>query len=158
MTQNESETIVEELEQTIASIFQAMMGLDVKVVDLPWSEEPRRMEATVHITGRWSAVIVLEVTPDQACFLAGRFLSIDTPEAVDNDVRDVLGELANMIGGNLKCAVVPDATLSIPEVVDGTNFSVRLCGAGAISRRAFEFDAGVFWASLIESRSNSHEF
>ena len=27
------------------------------------------------------------------------------PDTVDDDMRDVLGELANMIGGNMKCVL-----------------------------------------------------
>jgi chemotaxis protein CheX len=141
---------LEELEQTVAPIFETMMGLEAKLVERPSYDEKHRVAASVHLTGSWSGMILLEVSPEQACLMAGRFLSMETPEAIDNDVRDVLGELANVIGGNLKRAVAPDATLSIPEVVDGRNFSVRFCGAAVVARHAFECEAGVFWISLIQ--------
>ena len=54
---------------------------------------------------------MFECTRDQACQLAGRFLAMDPPEAVDDDVRDMLGELANMIGGNYEeCTWRQDCT------------------------------------------------
>lgn len=154
MIQDESATIAYELEQTVASIFETMLAAEAKLVDEPWRAEPNRVTASVHLTGSWSGVLMVEVSPAQACFLAGRFLSMDTPEAIDNDVRDVLGELANIIGGNVKSAFVPDATLSIPEVVDGNDFSVRMCGAALAEQLAFECEAGVFWVSLLEARTN----
>jgi chemotaxis protein CheX len=152
MIENELTTVAQELEQTVAAIFETMMGLVVNPVSQPWCEEPNRVAATVHFTGSCSGVIMLEVSTAQACFFAGRFLSMDTPEVVDNDVRDVLGELANMIGGNLKSAAVPDATLSIPEVVDGRDFSMRFCGVHAVVRQGFDSEAGTFWVSLFELR------
>jgi CheY-specific phosphatase CheX len=155
MMQSELATFSEELEQTVASIFETMMGMSVYPAACPWFEEPGRVAATVHFTGSHNGVIMLEVSPAQACFFAGRFLSMDTPEAIDNDVRDVLGEIVNMIGGNLKSARVPDATLSIPEVVDGTNFSLRICGVAVAARQAFECEAETFWVSLFEPRASN---
>ena len=160
MIQDRQAVFVEELDQAVAAIFEAMLGMAVAPLPVDWSPSPDRLAATVHVTGGWSAVIVFEVGPAMACRLAGRFLSMDTPEAIDNDVRDVLGELANMIGGNLKSAVAPDATLSIPDVVDGADFTLRICGGGEVSRQAFMCDDGEFWVSLIQSRQskgNHHE-
>jgi chemotaxis protein CheX len=155
MIEDQTMTFMGELEQTIASIFETMMSLKVRAVEHLWSSGPRRVIASVHFTGSWCGVVILEVSEPQACFLAGRFLMMDTPEALDDEVRDVLGELANMIGGNLKSAIAPDATLSIPEVMDGSDFSLRLCGGLVAGRQAFACEAGTFWASLIQSRSSS---
>jgi CheY-specific phosphatase CheX len=155
MLANELTTVAQEMEQTVAAIFETMMGLVVKPDSQAWWEESNRVAASVHFTGSCSGVIMLEVSRPQACFFAGRFLSMDTPEAIDNDVRDVLGELANMIGGNLKSATVPDATLSIPEVVDGSDFSLRFCGVNVVARQAFNCDEGMFWVSLFELRTHS---
>jgi len=85
----------------------------------------------------------------QACEFAGRFLSMDPPELVDDVVRDVLGELANMIGGNLKCVLSPGIRLSMPSVVDGSDYSLRLCGAAERRQLAFQCDEGPFWITLV---------
>ena len=63
------------------------------------------MTSAVQLTGEWNGAVLLECDRGQACRFAARFLSIDLPDAVDDVVRDVLGELANMIGGNLKCVL-----------------------------------------------------
>ncbi len=61
-----------------------------------------------------------------ACQFAGRFLSVDAPESVNDDVRDVLGELANMIGGNMKSALA-DRTEPVDAIGHGWE---RLRAAG----------------------------
>ena len=147
-------TYAAELAETISSIFETMLGMQVVPVDRPARPETDRVAASVHFTGSWSGVVILEVSPEHACFLAGRFLSMDPPEQVDNDVRDVIGELANMIGGNLKSAIAPDATLSIPEVVDGGGFRVRICGATVSLTRVFESEGCAFCVSLIQPASD----
>jgi CheY-specific phosphatase CheX len=143
--------LADELDQTVATIFQTMMGLDVKPVTTQWLPEPQRVAATIHFAGNWSGVLVLEVNRSHACLFAARFLSIEEPEAVDDDVRDVLGELANMIGGNLKSTLAPGAVLSIPEVIDGNGFNLRICAGTSSERQAFACDNGVFWVSLIQT-------
>jgi chemotaxis protein CheX len=77
---------------------------------------------------------------------------MDPPDAVDDVVRDVLGELANMIGGNLKCILVPGIRLSMPSVVDGSDYSLRVCGAEVRERLAFQCGEGTFWITVLAQR------
>ncbi len=79
----------------------------------------------------------------------GTFSFHGPPETVDDVVRDVLGELANMIGGNLKCVLTAGIVLSIPSVVDGSNYHLRVCGATARDRLSFQCDEGPFWVTIL---------
>ena len=54
--------------------------------------------------------------PRQACRFAGSFLGMPPPDVVTGEVRDVLGEVANMIAGNLKCTLQPGLRISLPLV------------------------------------------
>jgi chemotaxis protein CheX len=79
---------------------------------------------------------------------------MDPPDTVDDDVRDALGELANMIGGNLKSVMATDVRLSMPSVIDGTNYELRVCGSGVHQRIGFQFDGGEFCVT-VSSRDGS---
>ncbi len=68
-------------------------------------------------------------------------------------MRDVLGELANMIGGNLKSLLGSGIRLSMPSVVDGVSYSVRVCGAEIREQLAFECDEGLFWITVLTTQS-----
>ena len=153
MSLTETSTIVDELGQTVATIFQTMIGMEVAPHGGAGSPTANRLAATVHFSGSWSGVLLLEMDPLHACRIAARFLSMETPAAVDDDVRDVLGELANMIGGNLKGSLSPGALLSIPEVIDGSDVSIRIC-AKVCARQLFSCDEGVFRVSLIQTPPN----
>ena len=69
-------------------------------------------------------------------------------------MRDVLGELANMIGGNLKCVLTRGIRLSMPSVVDGSDYSLRVCGAEVRERLAFQCAEGLFWVTVLTTQRN----
>jgi hypothetical protein len=68
---------------------------------------------------------------------------------VTDDVHDVLRELANMIGGNIKSAVAAGLSLSLPWVTEGSAYGRRLCGTEIQDRLAFDCEDGPFWVTLL---------
>lgn len=142
-----------ELAQIVESVFGTMLSLEVNACGTPWFPGGDRLTSAVHLAGDWSGAVLLECDRRQACYFAGRFLSADPPGTVDDVVRDVLGELANMIGGNLKCILSRGIHLSMPSVVDGSDYSLRVCGGGARERLAFQCAEGLFWITVLTTRS-----
>lgn len=140
-----------EIAQIVESIWAAMMGLTARPLELPWSPGLDRLSAAVHLTGEWNGAVLIEADGSLACRLTGRFLGQETPSAVDDVVRDVLGELANMIGGNLKCALQQGIHLSMPTVIDGSNYGLRICGSQLRETLAFRCEDGQFWVTTLET-------
>ena len=64
-------------------------------------------------------------------------MGIALPAAIDDDVRDVMGELANMVAGNLKSLLPRGVDLSMPSVVEGSDYALRVCGVNAVERTDF---------------------
>ncbi|MCB0998687.1 MAG: chemotaxis protein CheX [Acidimicrobiales bacterium] len=82
----------------------------------------RVMCSSISIHGPWSATFLLYCDTEVATASAASVLGMDPSEIESADVRDIMGELANIIGGNLKGAVSDDHTswkLSLPVVSDG---------------------------------------
>jgi chemotaxis protein CheX len=147
------EILPSELAQIVESVFGTMMGLEAGECGAPWFPSGDRLTAAVHLAGDWNGAVLVECDKDQACRFAGRFLSMDPPDTVDDVVRDVLGELANMIGGNLKCVLTQGIRLSMPSVVDGSDYSLRVCGAEVRVRLAFRSPEGPFWITVLATPS-----
>lgn len=141
----------EDLETVVGSVFTTMMGMEVWPGEAPYPGSAGMLTAAVYLTGEWAGAACIHVEPQQACDFAGRFLGMPTPDTVGDDVRDVIGELANMIAGNLKCALAPGIRVSIPSVTDGASYSLRVCGARVVCRASYHSDAGPFWISLIDA-------
>ncbi len=142
-----------ELAQIVESVFATMMSLEVGGSEAPWFPSRDRLTAAVHLTGDWHGAVLLECEREQACRFAGRFLTIAAPATVDDDVRDVLGELVNMIGGNLKCLLTRGIRLSMPSVVDGGDYCLRVCGAEVRERLDGQCEEGKFRVTVLAVRS-----
>jgi chemotaxis protein CheX len=143
------EVLPSELAQIVESVFGTMLSLDVSQCEASWFPSEDRLTSSIHLTGDWSGAVLLECSEQQACRFAGRFLAMDPPDAVDDVVRDVLGEMANMIGGNLKCILSPGIQLSMPSVIIGSDYSLRVCGSNVREGLAFQSAEGIFWITLL---------
>jgi chemotaxis protein CheX len=153
LTESKIEIQMGELAQIVAYVFRTMLCLEVSESDQPLIPDPNRLTATIYLAGDWKGALALECGRKEACAFAARFLSTDAPEIVDDVVRDVMGELLNMIGGNLKCVLAGGLKLSMPSVVDGADHSLRVCRAGIRERAVFECAEGTFsFAVLREQR------
>jgi chemotaxis protein CheX len=135
--------------QIVESVFITMMNLEVVPSQIPWSPSHDQLTSAVRLSGEWNGAVLFECNRWQACRFAGRFLSMDPPDAVNGDVRDVLGELANMIGGNMKCAVTTGLSLSLPSVTDGSDYGLPVCGSEILNRLGFECAEGPFWVTIL---------
>lgn len=141
-----------ELKQIVESVFSTMLSLDLSLSGAAWFPSAQRLTSTVHLAGDWNGAVLIECDRTQACRFAGRFLSQDPLDSVDDVVRDVLGELANMIGGNLKSVLSQGIHLSMPSVVEGSDYSLRICGAEVRKRLTFDCAEGIFWVTVLATR------
>jgi chemotaxis protein CheX len=139
--------------QIVESIFTTMLNLDIKIDDSPFHPVADRITSSVYLEGDWNGAVSLECSQQQACQFAGQFLSEDPPQTVNDDVRDVLGELANMIGGNIKSLIPGQIRLSMPSVIDGHDYAVRVCGSTVEEKVGFRFDGGVFRITVLSGCS-----
>jgi|SRR5580698_5855493 chemotaxis protein CheX len=147
----QAEISVNSLVRIVQSVFTTMMNLEVVQVDAPIRPGDERLTSFVHLTGGWNGAVLVECGSRQACRFAGRFLSLDPPRSVDDDVRDVLGELANMIGGNMKAVMPVAVRLSMPTVMEG-HFDLHICGSQLAERLSFESADGNFWVTVLTTK------
>jgi len=137
------------VEQVMSSVFSTMLGIDISSAGSEGTPRGEHVTAAVYFEGEWNGAVLLECNLVQACLLAGLLLGIDPPEEYNDDVRDAFGELANMIGGNIKSAIAPGDQLSLPSVIHGKNFEVSVCGSEVHRRSGFSFDGGQFWVTIL---------
>ncbi|MGA9669903.1 MAG: chemotaxis protein CheX [Terracidiphilus sp.] len=133
----------------VQSIFTTMLDIEVSTVAAPSLPTGDRLTSSVYLEGEWNGAVSLECNHRQACQFAGKLLAMDPPEEVDDDVRDVLGELANMIGGNIKSLMSTDVRLSLPSVIGGSHYEVRICGSKVRDKVGFSFHGGNFWVTIL---------
>jgi hypothetical protein len=126
----ESRPIITELidEATIQSIAEdawiALVGEDELLVPLPGKLPSDVISSWVDVVGPWTGTVVLTAGRQTAADLTRALLGDASPEILDHeDVADAFGEIANVVGGNVKAALPGPSALSLPEV--GTPPAVR---------------------------------
>ena len=73
------------------------------------------VHASIAVTGGWSGRITLDVSRAGADVLARRMLLSD--EVSEDDVTDAVGELVNVLGGNVKGLLLEESALGLPQVL-----------------------------------------
>lgn len=76
--------------------------------------------AVVTISGGWQGVVTVELEESLARLLTAQMLAVpDGEEVGDSDIADAVGELVNMVGGNVKSLMPGPSSLSLPSVAAG---------------------------------------
>ena len=95
--------------------------------------QPSEVHSSVSITGSWSGHVVFASSRAAAQRAAAAFLAMEMDEVSEEDISDTLGELANIVGGNVKAMLPSGAQLSLPQVVLAPESSARYPNAKRIS-------------------------
>jgi chemotaxis protein CheX len=149
-TTTADQTLGPVIEQIVENVFQTMMDLEVHPSDAPWPPRAEVITASISLAGSWKGAVLVECGLPEAFLFASRMIGIDPPTALNDDVRDALGELANMVGGNLKSILPGGVELSLPSVVWGSDYRVGICHAGRAHRWVFSSQDATFGVTVIE--------
>lgn len=108
-------------EPTVESIAQdawiALVGEDEVLVPIPADLPADALSSWVDVVGPWTGCVVLTTGRQTAADLTRALLGETAPELLDyEDVADAFGEIANVVGGNVKAALPGPSGLSLPDV------------------------------------------
>ena len=92
------------------------------------ADDPGRVRASIAVPGGWSGHVTLDVSRSGAGDLARRMLMAD--EVSEDDVVDAIGELVNVLGGNVKGLLLEESALGLPEVSTDLPVQPGTPGAG----------------------------
>ncbi|SNS60703.1 Chemotaxis phosphatase CheX [Geodermatophilus pulveris] len=95
----------------------ALVGEEELLVPVPGDLPADTLSAWVDVVGPWTGSVVLTTGRQTAADLTRALLREAAPELLDHeDVADAFGEIANVVGGNVKAALPGPSTLGLPEV------------------------------------------
>ena len=108
------------IESIAAEAWVALVGEDELLVPLPGELPADVLSAWVDVVGPWTGSVVLTTGRQTAADLTRALLREAAPELLEHeDVADAFGEIANVVGGNVKAAVPGPSALGLPEVGEG---------------------------------------
>jgi chemotaxis protein CheX len=119
--------------------------------------QPSEVHSSVSISGAWTGHVVYASSTRAARKAAAAFLAMDDAEVSPEDLSDVLGELANIVGGNVKAMLPPGCFLSLPQVVLAPESTTKYPSAERISGLYGIWDGEPVSVSMWASRESMKE-
>lgn len=139
--------------RTVADVFRTMLGTEAWP-DSEAADDGRRLGvcAALFLVGPWQGAVLVELDEPLAFAVTAHLEGSAPPDQVDAYVRDAVGEVANMLTGNLKALLPDGAEMSVPAVVAGSDYSFEIVGAGITSRAAYRTPHGRLRLTLVEMK------
>ncbi|MEJ2169616.1 MAG: chemotaxis protein CheX, partial [Desulfobacterales bacterium] len=128
---------------SIVETFDTMVSMEIEIFD---SEPPHttgvsRMVAAVNFAGHVIGLINIQVTAELARQMLANMQEIKPEEIEDGDeIKDMLAEIANIVGGNLKSALNNaghTCVISTPALIYGADFSIKTLSMERFERFVF---------------------
>lgn len=144
-----SDEIQEKLVESTNEIFSGMVMMEIAPLDSPpdrLGKLSNSITGMVGLAGIFKGVLAIHLPDAVAMAVTSNFLGMDVGE-VNEDVHDAVGEIANMLGGNLKTilsSVGKDIQLSLPSTIAGEEYSYNSRDSGENLILAFQVPVGVF--------------
>jgi chemotaxis protein CheX len=115
-----TELIDEATVQSIAEdAWTALVGEDEFLLPIPGELPADVVSSWVDVVGPWTGTVVLTTARETAAGLTRALLGDHAPDELeDEDIADAFGEIANVVGGNVKAALPGPSALSLPDVGD----------------------------------------
>jgi flagellar motor switch protein FliN len=135
---------------SVTETFSTMLSMEVEALDVepPPGHGVHRIVGTLNMAGKVNGIFNVQATVDFGRLMAAGMLGME-PSEVDpaSDVRDLLAEITNIVGGNLKSALNDaghSCVLSTPSITYGTDFTIRSLNMDRYDRFVFGHAEHVF--------------
>jgi flagellar motor switch protein FliN len=130
----------------VIDTFDTMLSMQVQTSssEPPQGTGKNRMVATVNFAGSAAGIFNIQVTSEFAREMTAAMRDLE-PDEIESEVeiRDLLAEIANIVGGNLKSAL-NDAghhcVFSTPSITHGTDFTIKPLNVERFERFVFQCD------------------
>lgn len=131
-----------QIAEIAGAVWTSFLSMNLRELESDSSEEGdwHSASATVHISGSWNGSVILSCSSTLARRAAAAMFEIGVDDLDDGEVADALGELVNIIGGNLKCLLPEPSQLSLPTVSLGAAHVVTVPGAGLLEHVQLQCD------------------
>ena len=145
-----SSELATDIEDVTCQVWSNVLAIDA-LIDAPVGNDDTTVSSSVHIIGEWTGAVTLRMTDELATLIASTMFELGTDDLSDGDIDDAVGEMANMIGGNIKSLLPGPAQLSMPAVSRGAA-APNFPGSRAVEHLDFGIEGQRFSVTLFHER------
>lgn len=143
-----------QVSEAVIDVFDTMLSAQLEPTDTIPTEslENLRDVGSVSFAGDATAMVSIHVGDKFTRELAAEMLGIEVEELEgDEEIKDMLGEVGNIVGGNLKSAFTDAGlacALSTPSFTTGTDFKIESLNMEKYERFAFRSDENIVFVEM----------
>lgn len=120
--------VKEKIYASVIEVFDTMLSMDLEFQEKVAQQYMfgSRLLGSINLVGKVMGIVTIQVSEDLSRYMTSEMLGIEPWEIESMDeVKDVIGEVLNMIGGSLKsslCDVGLTCNLSTPALTSGKDY------------------------------------
>jgi chemotaxis protein CheX len=120
----------ERIIESAKEIFSSMLMMEISAIEETKAETHHLVDSisgVIGLAGTHKGALAIHLPHRVAIAITSGFLGIDVEE-MNSDVEDAVGELANMLGGNVKSILSEngrDINLSMPTTISGHDYDYQ---------------------------------
>jgi chemotaxis protein CheX len=139
--------------EAVESVWSTMLGLQTSMNQAMMCSKlrPSILTGCIQITGAWQGAVTVECTGGLARRVAAIMFGSDVCDITPDQINDALGELTNIIGGNIKALLPEPSHLSMPAVTEGTDYFFSVPGSKQIAKLNFSCEGKPFQVTILQS-------
>ena len=145
--------ISDKIIESTVEIFTGMVMMDIAVAGEPLTELGRLTKSItgmIGLAGTHKGVLAVHFPNKVAMEVTSSFLGMEV-DTINEDVQDAVGEIANMLGGNLKTILSDrgkDIQLSLPSTISGDEYNFSSQADVEQIILPFQAPAGIFYVEI----------
>jgi chemotaxis protein CheX len=139
------------LDASVDEVFRLMLGLECKRVMGPAVLNPDSVTAVVGLGGVLSGACVFKSGAGTAMKIAALMTGMEF-SAIDDTVKDGIGEICNMLAGAWKGKVpelAANTGLSVPAVITGRDYKLHVQAPEFQIHHTYRFDDQMFEVTIV---------
>ena len=137
-----------------SEIWSGMLQIDLQPAS-GVSKKGRGIGACVLITGAWEGAVRVDCSLELARLATARFLATSPAEVAIEQIRDAIGELANMSAGSMKPLLPRPCQISLPSVADGSDYTLSVPQGEVLLESGFEFEGEILRITVLKRRERA---
>ena len=143
-----------QIRSVVHSVWSTQLGLDIQDSDgsAQFSTSPT-MTAAIHISGGFRGGIRLECSRSLIRRAASIMFDLQEDKLSEDEERDVIGELVNVVAGNIKALMHGSNSISLPTIIDGSDYRVSMLDVRTCGDFAFVLDGEPLTVTIFEHGS-----
>jgi chemotaxis protein CheX len=148
---SDRETLKADLGRIMDMVWSSTLGEPLAPMTISKRPPPPLYTACLQVAGAYEGTMLLEIPVHIGRSIAGQMFGMEPAAVSDAEVRDAVGELVNMIGGNVKALLPGPSFISLPAVAEGSDYLFSLPGTVLAAAENYECKGACIRFALFES-------